>query len=342
MFGGLLCSFCKGVQLHVKFISTDCIQIAFPSTISLTVTVRVYILHAMVSKAIWLKNNSGRRTGRQETSTSTIHRQTSSYAFLIWFGVMIIHIQFTHFTHCLKRILPTISIQQHCKARLRSIPPGCRATPSCEQHSQEMPRNPTNRTTMRAKMYQIEICTNSLPSLATFHHLSPKPSPSAVASRCVLSASRTSFRKLVPFALSVWAASLAKGSRLAKCRLQSRWICIDHWTSDEQIIGPKDILRVFCHLFHRLASYYHRNVHHLAGFHSSTCSFLSKGALEQTNTGGILFILSTILSKHVVVVVLLLHITIGNEYIYIYTECTVSEHESSCVSDMSMPGHSIK
>ena len=27
MFGGLLCSFCKGVQLHVKFISTDCVSV---------------------------------------------------------------------------------------------------------------------------------------------------------------------------------------------------------------------------------------------------------------------------------------------------------------------------
>ena len=65
-------------------ISTDCMQIAFPSTISLTVTVRVYIVHAMVSKAIWLKNNSSGRTGHQETSTSTIHCHMRHISHLIW------------------------------------------------------------------------------------------------------------------------------------------------------------------------------------------------------------------------------------------------------------------
>lgn len=156
-------------------ISTDCMQIVFPSTISLTVTVRVYIVHAMVSKAIWLKNNSSGRTGHQETSTSTMHCHMRLWdTFLIWFGVMIIHLQFTHCI--LKRIL---SIQL---SRFSIAKPGSDQSPLTGQRhpvnntlSQEMPRTPTNRrteehrTTMRAKLCQIEICTNFLPSLDTFH-----------------------------------------------------------------------------------------------------------------------------------------------------------------------------
>ena len=128
----------------------------------------------------WKKNCSG-RTGHQETSTSTIHCHMRHIYDLIWCEDNSPTIHSLHF----ERILSTISIQ-HCKARLRSMPPG-RATPSCEQHChkkcqelQQIEEHCTNvRTTMRAKLCQIEICS------FTFCHLMPFTQAFSFCSRSV-------------------------------------------------------------------------------------------------------------------------------------------------------------
>lgn len=134
--------------------------------------------YGSTSCMLWSAKQFGWKTTAAE-GQDTRKLQPAQYiviwdTFLIWFGVMIIHLQFTHCI--LKRIL---SIQL---SRFSIAKPGSDQSPLTGQRhpvnntlSQEMPRTPTNRrteehlTTMRAKLCQIEICTNFLPSLDTFH-----------------------------------------------------------------------------------------------------------------------------------------------------------------------------